>query len=475
MITTLAVISLLLQIVNVALTLRLISVTGRSAGWIFFAAAMALTAVRRLLLLADSPESAPADTFTQELLVLIGSVCVLIGLFKIRPLFENIQRTALESERRYRALTESSPLPFAVCRRGRIEFANRTAMAIFGIEQQEQVLHRPFIEVVAPQYRQIVGEQLATLSEKDPTRPLTEIRIQRPSGELIDVEIIIALFVFGEDLAEYVLIWDATNRKRHEEMLREREAELAHVMRLHTMGEIAAEMAHEINQPLYAISNFSQAGTMHLQSGDPSRLPQLQTCLEHIHSQAARAAQIVKNLRNFVSKSEGLASDVSLNQLIADSIELVSVQARRRRAFVETDAHAPDTTIRANAVQIQQVLVNLLINAFEAMEVLPEAQRTVRVSTRIEEESVELLIADSGPGVEEDQTSHFFEPFFTTKAHGMGMGLAVSRTIVTNHGGRIWVERNDRGGTTFHVSLPRDQPDLLTLLAKSTATNTVVI
>jgi two-component system, LuxR family, sensor kinase FixL len=182
----------------------------------------------------------------------------------------------------------------------------------------------------------------------------------------------------------------------------------------------------------------------------------LKVCLEYAHTQAARAAQIVKNLRNFVSKSEGMFCEVSLNTLVRDAVDLVAIEARRRWAQVELALVEPDTTIQVNPVQIQQVLVNLLINAFEAVEVLPESDRHLCVVTSIGVDHVGLAVMDSGPGIDEDDLTRVFEPFFTTKSYGMGMGLAVSRTIVITHGGKIWAERNARGGTTFRVTLPHE-------------------
>lgn len=387
------------------------------------------------------------------------TVVAVIGAYRIWRLLEMIkaaERLSRQSEQQYRSLFEDSPLSIVVCREGQVEYANRSALAVFAAEQLEQLVHRPLVERLHPRYRVSVIEQFQSLSEAHPSGPLTEMQVLRTDGQLVDVEVLIALFIYGGNLAQYVVFWDVSERKRREEMLREREAELAHVMRLHTMGEIAAEMAHEINQPLYAISNFAEAGLMHLRSGTPDRVAQLQGCLEHIYTQAARAAQIVKNLRNFVSKTEGVFQEVSFNGLVRDALELVVVEARRKRAEVELALDRRDVSVHVNPVQIQQVLVNLLINAFEAMETLPQERRHVRVTTCIEASQVQLTVEDSGPGVSEDDLSRVFEPFYTTKSQGMGMGLAVSRTIVISHGGKIWAERNERGGTTFRMTLPRD-------------------
>ena len=459
MLAALATLSLLIQLTNVALVLRLIAATGRRPAWMFIAAAMILAAVLRFVMVLEFyVDRQGATSATHEVLVVIVSALLAVGLYLIRPLLDSIraaERAVGQSEAQHRALVVDSPLSVVVCREGRIEFANRTALAIFHADRLEPIAHRPLIDFVHPRHHSLLTEQLNSISEAHPSHPITELQIVGVDGQIIDAEVLVALFVYGGDLAQYIILWDVSERKRREEALRDRESELAHVMRLHTMGEIAAEMAHEINQPLYAISNFAQAGIMHLQSGDPQRLAQLQTCLEHAHTQAAHAAQIVKNLRNFVSKTAAEYRPVSFNALVRDALELVAVESRRKRAHVELALGAHDALIQANPVQIQQVLVNLLINALEAMETLPERDRRVRVATCVDSDRVELAVEDRGPGIPEENLARVFEPFFTSKAQGMGMGLAVTRTIVINHGGKIWAERNPQGGTTFRVSLPR--------------------
>ena len=465
MLPYLAIVSLVLHLVNAALTLRLMVVTGRRLPWTLLAGGIAIIAVRRFVLLFEQPagETLPASSMGESF-VIASSLLIMAGLILIRPLLESIraaERTMQSSDEQYRSLSEFSPLPIVVCRDERIEYANRSAMAILGVDSQDQVLKRPAVEFVEPHFRALVSEGLRSLSEESPSRPLAEIQIQRADGGVVDVEVLFALYIFGGSLSQFMLMWDVSQRNQREEMLRDREAELAHVMRRHTMGEIAAEMAHEINQPLYAISNFAQAGLMHLQSGDPQRMAQLKTCLEHAHTQAARAAQIVKNLRNFVSKSEDAFREVSFHQLVRDALDLVTVEARRKHVQVELAMDCPSTTIRVDPVQIQQVLVNLLVNAFEAMEHIPKESRRARVAARSSPTEVEVTVEDSGPGMADDQLARLFEPFFTTKAHGMGMGLPVSRTIILNHGGKLWAERNLLGGTTFHVVLPLDGSESL--------------
>jgi PAS domain S-box-containing protein len=459
MLAVLAILSLLIQLANVALVVRLVGSTGRRPAWMFIAAAMALAAVLRFVTVLRfySSPSAPT-TPMHEIFVIVISVLLMVGLYLIYPMVQSIraaERTVRQSEEQYRSFFESSPLAVIICHDGRIEYANRSAMKVLGAERSEQIMRWPLNEFVHRRFHPLVSQQLQTLSEAHPAHPITEIQAVRADGLVVDVEAMISLFIYGGNLAQYVVLWDVTDRKRREEELRDRESELAHVTRLHTMGEIAAEMAHEINQPLYAISNFAQAGILHLQSGDANRVAQLGTCLDHVHAQAARAAQIVKNLRNFVSKSTGELRRVPYHKVVRDALELVAAEARRKRAVVELELEQQDAVLHADPIQIQQVLVNLLVNAFESMETLPEVNRRVRIVTRTDSENVDIAVEDSGPGVPEENLSRIFEPFFTSKAQGMGMGLAVSRTIVIRHGGSIHAERNERGGTSFLVSLPR--------------------
>lgn len=243
-------------------------------------------------------------------------------------------------------------------------------------------------------------------------------------------------------------------RGRAEEAVRERDAELAHLSRVYTMGQMASGLAHELNQPLGAISNYAAAGLTRLESGDFS--PEtISITLRDIACETRRAADIVSHMRSFIRKGQPNAEPVDVNGLIERSLALLHSELRRMRIVPATRLGAGLPRALIDPVQIEQVLVNLLCNAMDAMATLPERQRSLSLQTGLDHAGrLCVSVADSGPGMESDVLSRLFEPFFTTKSNGLGMGLNISRSIVESHGGRLTAARNDAGGMHFRFTLP---------------------
>lgn len=253
----------------------------------------------------------------------------------------------------------------------------------------------------------------------------------------------------------YVNIYarDITAVRRAEQESRQHQAELVHVCRLSTMGEVATGMAHELNQPLSAIVNFANGCSRRLQ-GNLGQRQALVDAMGQITLQAQRASEIIRRLRALVGKQPPVRSKVDLNHLV-----------REVHSFVELDAGSLDFTIRLNLepgeilvdvdlVQIEQVLLNLVRNAFDALEEVPPPERRLTVRTRLSGDTAEVVVEDSGPGIEPERMQSLFEPFFTTKSSGMGMGLPISQTIIENHGGRIRAESTSGSGAVFFIRLP---------------------
>jgi PAS domain S-box-containing protein len=456
------ILSLTLQFINVVLALRLISLTGRRSAWLILAIALGLMASRRMSslyeVLTDSTYIAANTSAGTEVLAITISILLLVALLQIQPLFLGMvgtERAVRESEAQYRSLIEFSPLAVIVCRGGKVALANLVARAIFGVDKEAGLTNRPFAELFDPAQTDQINETMRLVEEGVAPQPTIETQARRADAVRVDLELSITKFVFAGELAIYAVLQDVSARRRHEEALREREAELAHINRLHTLGEITAELAHEINQPLYAISNFAQAANLHLNSHDYKRRAEVERCLVQIATQAERAAQIVRKLRGYMSKSAGEPQVVSINSLARDAITLVGAEARKFGARTELALDAGDPPVQVDPIAIQQVLVNLLCNAFEAMSDIPKPERVVTMATKTDNGNVEVTIADHGPGIPEEQLSRVFEPYFTTKSHGMGMGLAVCRTIVVSHGGKIWAEHNAPKGAKFGLSLPK--------------------
>jgi two-component system, LuxR family, sensor kinase FixL len=235
--------------------------------------------------------------------------------------------------------------------------------------------------------------------------------------------------------------------ERETQSNRELQQELMHVQRLAIMGETAAMLAHEINQPLTAASNYLSVLRRHLAAEAPDKAD---TMAERIALQLQRAAGIVRKLRRFIEKRETEQSLQSPEALIEDAITLLGTIDNSIHLKTEIGSHLPQ--VLADRVQIQQVLVNLMRNAIEAMQQSPS--RALVLSAVARDGQVEISLADSGPGLPPDVAGRLFEPFVTSKENGMGMGLSICRSIITQHGGQIWADPNPAGGTIFRFTLP---------------------
>ncbi len=270
-----------------------------------------------------------------------------------------------------------------------------------------------------------------------------EQRVQRRTAELAD--------------ANHRLRVEMEERRRAEEQVQQHQAELAHVARLSTVGEMVVELTHELNQPLSAISSYAQACKRLLDSGDPGDGEELLASLNQVGEQADRAAEIVRRLRRFIAKAKPLQTVVDVNSLIHDVAELTNIDARMAKTRVCFELTDPLPPVVGDRIQIEQVLVNLMRNAFEAMrDCEPEFRRLV-IRTAVDgQQCIVVDVCDSGIGIPPAVIDHVFDRFFTTKPNGMGMGLPISRSIMEKHGGTLWVTPNPDRGSTFHFTLPID-------------------
>jgi len=271
-------------------------------------------------------------------------------------------------------------------------------------------------------------------------------------GSTFPMELAVGEMKSGQQRFFTGFIRDLTERQQTEARLQELQSELVHISRLTAMGEMASTLAHELNQPLSAISNYLK-GSRRLLEGEAGERPaMMRDALEKAADQAMRAGQIIRRLRDFVSRGESERRVENITKLVeeASALALVGVKDRGIRVTFQFDPSIE--LVLADRVQIQQVLLNLIRNAMDAMEatqardlaisVMPAGNNLVRVS-----------VADTGSGIEPEVAEQLFQPFVTTKRQGMGVGLSISRTIVEAHGGRIWVEPNPAGGTIFHFTL----------------------
>lgn len=248
-------------------------------------------------------------------------------------------------------------------------------------------------------------------------------------------------------------IRDLTEREESEARLQEIQSELARLARLNELGEMASTLAHELNQPLAAIANYSQGCVRFLKGLDDSSARRISEALEETAKQSLRAGGIIRHLREFVTRGETEKTPEDIRELIEEAGALALVGSREQgvRSIFELAADTGDVLV--DRVQIQQVLINLIRNAMEAMRDSDRRELTVRTISD-GEGHVAVEVADTGPGIAEDIAARLFQPFVTSKANGMGIGLSISRRIVEAHGGTISVSRNTSGGATFRFTLP---------------------
>ncbi len=276
-------------------------------------------------------------------------------------------------------------------------------------------------------------------------------RAGEPRSLMISMTPIIA---DGRITGASVFAKDITDFKRAEERARRHQAELTHVLRVSTVGEIAAGLAHEINQPLGAIANYAQGCRRRLTSRSP-RPDELLPAIEEIAGQALRAGEIIRRLRQLVQKGEMVHEDADLNAIVTEAVHVIQPQAHQQGVAVSVDLAPGLPRVEVDQIQIEQVVLNLMLNGLEAMQECNGGKLELSVRTALSGDGgVEVAVRDSGLGLTPAISENMFEPFFTSKSSGLGMGLAISRSIVREHGGYLWASNNADRGATFHVVLP---------------------
>ncbi|WP_321528657.1 PAS domain S-box protein [Sedimenticola selenatireducens] len=257
----------------------------------------------------------------------------------------------------------------------------------------------------------------------------------------------------------YVNIYgrDITAEREAERQAREHQQELIHVSRLSTMGEMATGLAHELNQPLSAIANYANGSVRRLQSSGRES-EDILYALGQITAQADRAGEIIKRLRALVGKQTPVRRIADINDVVREVCSFVEFEARKAGVVIEQDFSISSLPVKIDVVQIEQVLLNLIRNALDALLEIPEDERNLVIQTRCQDgERVLLRVLDTGPGIQDKDMSRLFEPFYTTKESGMGMGLIISRTIIEDHNGTITAEQRAAGGTCFSIVLPSNR------------------
>jgi len=245
-------------------------------------------------------------------------------------------------------------------------------------------------------------------------------------------------------------------RKRAEEALREAQAELAHVSRMMTMGELMASIAHEVNQPLAGVTTNGSACLRWL-ARDPPHLEEARACLRRIIRDGNRAGDVIARIRALVKKSAPAKAPLDLSDTIQEVLTMITPEACQHRVSVRTDLAAGLPPVRGDRLQVQQVLLNLVMNGIDAMQTVTDRPRELLIRSQPHEsDTVLVTVQDTGIGLDPQSIARLFEPFYTTKPEGMGLGLSISRSIIEAHGGRLWAAAHNDYGATFHFALPSE-------------------
>jgi signal transduction histidine kinase/integral membrane sensor domain MASE1 len=257
-----------------------------------------------------------------------------------------------------------------------------------------------------------------------------------------------------EEGGAVVALTDVTERRRVELEAQQTRQELAHFTRVSTIGELTASLAHELNQPLTGILANARAAQRFLAAPSPD-LAVVRECLADVVADNHRASDVIRRLRELLRKGKVRPVLLDINVLVGEVVKLLSSDAIMRDVSLSADLDADLPLVKADRVQLQQVILNLIVNAMDAVSGSGGGERMVIVHTsRDDEQTVHVAVEDTGPGLEPGTETTIFEPFYTTKSEGMGMGLSIARSIVVANGGRIWAANKPAGGTTFHVTVP---------------------
>ena len=360
------------------------------------------------------------------------------------------------SEQRFRAVVEAVPsATLLVDDKGMIALANAQAETVFGY-QREELIAKP-VELLIPERFRVPHVGLRRAYVKDPQARAMgagrELFACRKDGSEVPVEVALNPMPAEERLFVLVSIVDITERRKIERETARQRDELAHLSRVAMLGELSGSLAHELNQPLTAILSNAQAAQRFL-AQSPPRIDKLAEILTDIVKSDHRAGAVIQRLRSLLRKEEAQRDPLSLNDVVEESLRLMRSDLLNRHVMLSTDLADALPVVSGDRNQLQQVLLNLVINGCDAMDGR-EVDRRLLVRTRTTAQgSVEISVADRGAGIPLADLERIFEPFVTTKLYGLGLGLAICRSIVEAHGGLLWATNNADRGATLHCELP---------------------
>lgn len=385
-----------------------------------------------------------------------GSPRHLSGIFLDINEEKQLEDNLRSQENHLRSILETVPDAMIVIdSRGIMHLFSSAAERLFGYSRQEAIGRNVSILMPEPDQSRHDGYLARYLKTNDPHiigigRIVTG---KRRDGTTFPMHLSVGQTQRAGEPYFTGFVRDLTEHQQTQARLQELQSELVHVSRLTAMGEMASALAHELNQPLAAISNYMKGSRRLLAGSSDPNAPKVESALDRAAEQALRAGQIIRRLRDFVSRGESEKRVESLSKLIEEAGALGLAGAREQNVQLRFSLDPDADLVLADRVQIQQVLVNLFRNALEAMA-QSQRRELVVANSRGSDGMIEVEVSDTGIGFRDDVIPNLFQTFFTTKDTGMGVGLSISRSIIEAHGGRMWAESNAAGGATFRFTLP---------------------
>lgn len=413
------------------------------------------------LILRATPYWTPAPLASR----LIAAALVLLALLVLASLWalrRDTQRrlaaeAALQDEAAFRRAMEDSVQTGLRARTldGKITYVNPAFCRMVGWPAEELIGRLPPMPYWAEEYLDETRAMHAKVLAGEAPSEGFEIKLRRRNGEIFDALIHEAPLIDkdGRHTGWMGSVVDITERKRSSELARQQEERLQASARLIAMGEMASSLAHELNQPLSAISSYT-TGCRNLIAAGSTDCATIDAALAKCQEQAQRAGRIIRRIYEFARRHEPKTEHCDLPVLLNDLIALIEVEAGRQKVRIVRDIAPALPTVQADRVLLAQAILNLMKNALESMRHTSEGQCEMTVAAEADERRVLISIADRGCGISADDAVRLFEPFYTTKSEGLGVGLNICRSVVEAHHGRLWFSANPAGGTIFHISLP---------------------
>lgn len=410
-----------------------------------------------LVVLPLHPDLTPGDIVNAVAFTAIGAGLAWIGelLRQNRGRAAASTQDALAREAHLQSILDTIPDAMVVIdERGTMQSFSSAASRLFGYAPADVIGKNVKILMPSP-YRESHDAYLERYLGTGERRIIGIGRVvvgERKDGSTFPMELSVGEMSSGNRRFFTGFIRDLTERQKTEGRLQELQTELVHISRLTAMGEMASALAHELNQPLSAIANYMKGSRRLLESRSDEDSVVIRDAMEKAAEQSLRAGQIIRRLRDFVARGESERRIESVKKLIEEASALALVGAKEHGVRVKFQIDPANDLVLVDKVQIQQVLLNLIRNAIEAME--QSVRRELLIASGLDDELVEVSVADTGPGIAPEIADQLFQPFITTKRYGMGVGLSISRSIVESHGGQLVVSPNEGGGTVFRFTMP---------------------